>query len=302
MPFGLRSRTASILGATLLITSVGASTATASASARPFTPATAPTGQYVALGDSYTSGPLIPNQVNLGCLRSDQNYPSLTAGSIHSSSFVDASCSGATTVNMTQSQSTLGVTVNAPQLNSLTANTKLVTLGIGGNDIDFVDIITTCAEDSLTNPFGDPCTAHYTSGGTDQLAALINATEPKVAAVLQAIHQRSPGARVLVVGYPDILPQYNSGCWPLQPIAYGDVAYLRQTEENLNTMLSKAASANGAQYVDTYTPTIGHDICQAPGTKWIEGLVPLSPAAPFHPNALGEAAMARALEAALAKS
>ena len=299
MPFGLRTRSASVLGATLLITSAGVSTAAASAGDHPVPRITAPTGQYVALGDSYVAGPLIPDQVNLGCLRSDHNYPSLTAASIGSTSFIDASCSGATTVNMTQSQSTLGVTVNAPQLDSLTAATKLVTLGIGGNDIDFVSIITTCAEESLVDPFGNPCTQHYTSGGTDQLAALINATEPKVAAVLQEIHRLAPGARVLVVGYPDILPQYNDGCWPLEPIAYGDVAYLRQTEQNLNAMLAKAAAANDAQYVDTYTPSIGHDICQAPGTKWIEGLVPLSPAAPFHPNALGEAAMARAVETAL---
>jgi lysophospholipase L1-like esterase len=64
-------------------------------------------------------------------------------------------------------------------------------------------------------------------------------------------------------------------------------------------MLAEEAAANGARYVDTYTSTIGHDVCQAPGTKWIEGLVPLAPAAPFHPNALGEEAMARAVEAAL---
>lgn len=299
MPFGLRPRAVAVLGATLLTTAVGASSATAAATHGPTGATTPPTGQYVSLGDSYVAGPLIPAQVNLGCLRSDENYPSLTAAAIGSSSLSDASCSGATTVNMTQSQSTLGVTINAPQLNALSATTRLVTISIGGNDIDFVDIITTCAEESLTNPFGSPCTSHYTSGGTDQLAALINATEPKVATVLQEIHQRAPQARVLVVGYPDILPEHNNGCWPLEPIAYGDVSYLRQTEKELNTMLATAAAANNAQYVDTYTPTIGHDICQAPGTKWIEGLVPLSPAAPFHPNALGEAAMARALEAAL---
>lgn len=291
MPLGTRSRGVAVVSAALLITSVAAATASAAT-------AKVPTGRYVSLGDSYVSGPLIADQVNLGCLRSDKNYPSLTAASIGSTSFVDASCSGATTVNMTQSQSTLGVTVNAPQLNSVTSSTQLVTLTIGGNDIDFVSIITTCAEESLTNPFGDPCTSHYTSGGTDQLAALINATEPKVATVLKEIHTLAPQARVLVVGYPDILPQ-NSGCWPLEPIAYGDVSYLRQTEQRLNSMLATAAAANSAQYVDTYTPTIGHDICQAAGTKWIEGLIPLSSAAPFHPNALGEAAMARAVEAAL---
>ncbi|HEX4790228.1 MAG TPA: SGNH/GDSL hydrolase family protein [Actinospica sp.] len=261
--------------------------------------ADASSGRYVALGDSYTSGPLIPNQSGGLCLRSDHNYASLTASAI-GASLTDASCSGATTVNMAGDQTDLGITINQPQLDSVTSGTSLVTLGIGGNDIGFINIIETCAEESLTNPFGSPCTAHYTSGGTDQLAAAVAATGPKVAAVLAQIRQRAPHAAVYVVGYPDILPEYSDGCWPLVPLAYGDVSYLRRTEKELNGMLAAEASAYGAKYVDTYTPTIGHDVCQAPGMKWIEGLVPTAAAAPFHPNVLGEAAMSRALEAAIA--
>ena len=293
MPIAVRAHATVVVGAALLLSLATVSTAAASINTA------APTGKYVSLGDSYVAGPLIPDQSGGLCLRSDRDYPSLTAAAIGSSALADASCSGATTVDMAQPQSDAGIVINAPQLNSVTADTRLVTLGIGGNDIGFVGIILTCAGLSLTNPFGDPCTAHYTSGGTDQLAALINATEPKVAAVLQGIHQRAAQARVLVVGYPDILPEHNNGCWPLQPIAYGDVSYLRATEKRLNSMLATAAAQNGAQYVDTYTPTIGHDICQAASVKWIEGVIPLAPAAPMHPNAKGEAAMARAVESAL---
>ncbi len=291
MPAVVHVRRALGLGCALTLALAGALT-TASA-------ANASTGRYVSLGDSYTSGPLIPNQSGGLCLRSDHNYPSLTAAAIGASSLVDASCSGSTTVDMTQAQTDLGITINAPELDSVTSGTSLVTLGIGGNDIGFIDIIETCAEESLTNPFGAPCTAHYTSGGTDQLYQTIQATGPKVAAVLQQIHQRAPHATVYVVGYPDILPEDNDGCWPIVPIAYGDVAYLRQTEKELNAMLADEAAVNGATYVDTYTPTIGHDVCQPVGVKWFEGLIPTSPAAPFHPNALGEAAMAKALEAAI---
>jgi lysophospholipase L1-like esterase len=289
MPFAVRARTAAVVGGALLLAATSVSAALAAA----------PTGKYVSLGDSYVSGPLIPNQVDLGCLRSDHNYPSLVASAIGSASFTDASCGGATTDDMTQSQVNGLITVNGPQLDAVTPDTRLVSLGIGGNDIGFINIILTCAAESLTNPFGSPCTAYYTSGGTDQLAAAINATEPKVAAVLQAVHQRAPQAKVLVVGYPDILPEYSNGCWPAEPIAYGDVSYLRATEKRLNTMLATAAAVNDAQYVDTYTPTIGHDVCQPAGTKWIEGLLPLSAAAPFHPNANGEAAVASAVESAL---
>lgn len=288
-------RRAAALGGALALAVAGALTS-ASAATADSTGGTG--GTYVALGDSYTSGPLIPIQSGGLCLRSSENYASLTAADL-GYSLVDASCSGATTVNMAQDQTDLGIEINAPELDSLTGGTSLVTLGIGGNDIGFLDIIETCAEESLTDPFGDPCTAHYTAGGSDQLLAAIKATGPKVAAVLQQIRQRSPHAAVYVVGYPDILPEDSDGCWPIVPIAYGDVAYLRQTETELNAMLAGEADANGATYVDTYTPTIGHDVCRPAGVKWIEGLVPTSPAAPFHPNALGEAAMAKALEAAI---
>jgi lysophospholipase L1-like esterase len=286
------ARRAVALGGALALALAGALTSASAANAATTG------GTYVALGDSYTAGPLIPIQSGGLCLRSSENYASLTAADL-GYSLVDAGCSGATTDNMAQDQTDLGIEINAPQLDSLTSDTSLVTLGIGGNDIGFLDIIETCAEESLTNPFGDPCTEHYTTGGTDQLLAAIEATRPKVEAVLQEIHQRSPHAAVYVVGYPDILPEDGDGCWPIVPIAYGDVAYLRQTETELNAMLAGVADANGATYVDTYTPTIGHDVCQAIGVKWIEGLVPTSPAAPFHPNALGEAAMAKALESAI---
>jgi len=263
--------------------------------------ASASTGpSYVSLGDSYTAGPLIPAATGrpAGCLRSTHNYPSLVADTIGAASFSDVSCAGATTADMIAPQSvTLGV--NPPELNALSASTALVTLGIGGNDVGFANIIINCTTLSLSSPFGSPCEKHYTVGGTDQLAQLVNATGPKVAAVLADIHQRAPNARVLVVGYPDVLPNTGHGCWPVVPVAYGDVPYLRGVEGELNAMLAAEAAASNATFVDTYSDSIGHDFCQRTGVKWVEGLVPTSPAAPVHPNALGEKAMAQQVLAAL---
>jgi lysophospholipase L1-like esterase len=232
-----------------------------------------------------------------GCLRSTHNYPTLTAAALGAASFTDASCQGAATPDMTHSQS-VPLGTNPPQLNALKATTSLVTLQIGGNDINFINIVINCTTLSLTNPFGSPCKKHYTPGGTDQLAKAINQTAPKVAAVLKAIHQRAPHARVFVVGYPDILPNSGNGCWPLVPIAHGDVPYLRGVEQELNQMLAAQAKANNATYVNTYTGSIGHDVCQPPSKQWVEGLVPTAPAAPFHPDKAGEAAMAKQVAAA----
>ena len=233
---------------------------------------------YVALGDSYTAGPLIPDQTGspVGCLRSTHSYPFLVSAGAGAAMFTDVSCQGATTADMTHSQS-VPLGTNPPQDNALSASTTL----------------------SLTDPFGSPCKDYYTSGGTDRLRAKINAAAPKVAADLQGIHADAPDARVLLVGYPVILPNSGDGCWPAVPIAFGDVPYLRGVEKALNSMLASVAGANNATFVDTYTASIGHDVCQAPGTKWVEGLIPTSPAVPFHPNMLGEQEMARQVLAAL---
>jgi len=248
---------------------------------------------YVALGDSYTSGPLIPDLTGspTGCLRSSNDYPADVAAAIGASSYTNVSCSGATTADMTQPQSvTLGT--NPPQFGALGSSTTLVTVGIGGNNIGFYNIVKTCAEESLTNPFGSPCKSHYTAGGTDQLTQAISNLAPKIGSVLQGIHALAPSAQVFLVGYPAIVPNSGSGCWPLVPISFGDVPYLRGVELKLNAMLASEAAANGAAFVNTYADSIGHDACQAPGTKWVEGLIPTSPAAPFHPNQLGEEHMA----------
>ena len=262
--------------------------------------AAAPTGRYVALGDSYTSGPLIADQVDLNCVRSNRNYPSLVARAIGSAAFVDVSCGGATTGDiLNPGTGTLGLPVPA-QISAVTAATALVTIGIGGNDIGFSGIVSNCAQDGIGNPFGTPCRDRYTAGGTDQLQARIAATAPKVAAVVQAVRAAAPGARIVVVGYPVIMPDSGYGCWPVVPFAYGDVPYLRTVAKSLNSMLASTATANGAQYADTYTSSIGHDVCRGKSTRWVEGLVPENTAAPFHPNAAGEQGMATAVTARLA--
>ncbi|MEV6946550.1 SGNH/GDSL hydrolase family protein [Streptomyces sp. NPDC051172] len=252
--------------------------------------------RYVSLGDSYTAGPLIPQQVDANCARSDHNYPSIVAAARKATAFKDVSCSGATTDNMWKPQGT-----NEPQLDALNRDTGLVTVQIGGNDIGFSSIIGTCARLSSQDPTGDPCRRHYASSGIDQLTVAIARTAPKIDAVLRAVHARAPHARVLVVGYPDLLPDDGSGCYPAVPFAAKDFAYLRDTGKRLNLMLRLVAEWDRAEYVDAYGPTVGHDMCKAPDVRWIEPLQPASPAAPAHPNAKGEEAMARAVLERLGK-
>jgi lysophospholipase L1-like esterase len=254
-------------------------------------------GRYVALGDSFTAGPLIPDQTleYVGCLRSDRDYPANVQRALGFGQFVDASCSGADTGHMTGQHGVWPVP-NPPQFDRLTADTTVVTVGIGGNDIGFASIIESCV---TLAPWTQPCRDTYAAGGVDQLAQRIAATAPKVAAVIEGIRGRSPAAAVYVVGYPAIVPDSGSGCWPSLPLAWRDVAYLRATHKALNAMLAEQAAAHGAVYVDTYTPSIGRDACRSASTRWVEPLIPANPAAPVHPNARGMQGMADVVAAAI---
>lgn len=250
---------------------------------------------YVALGDSYASAPLVPDQVDTYCLRSSNNYPSLVARSSGATTLTDVTCSGATTADMTARQGT-----EAPQLAAVDRHTDLVTLTVGGNDIGFTTVMGTCAKLSSTDPAGTPCRDHLTGSGTDQVTEAVAATAPKVAEVIRGIHHRAPHAKVVVVGYPDIFPEDGVGCTSASvPLAAGDFAYLRDKEKELNSMLARQARLGGANYVNTYAPTVGHDLCAPAGERWIETFTPQSAAAPLHPNAQGESSMAMAIERSL---
>jgi len=106
---------------------------------------------------------------------------------------------------------------------------------------------------------------------------------------------------VLVVGYPVVAPPAGIGCFPQLPIADSDVAYARDLQQRLNTMLEWAAHLHNMEYVDTYATSIGHDPCEIDGVKWIEGMVPDQPAAALHPNALGQEATANEVLAELGR-
>jgi lysophospholipase L1-like esterase len=252
--------------------------------------------EYVSLGDSFTAGPLIPLQIQpFGCLKSNNNFPHLTARNL-GLDLKDPSCSGAETEDMENPQNVDPDGPNPPQFDSLTRQTRIVTLQIGGNDIGFSSIARDC---TATANEGTPCQDRYVRDGRDEISDRIRATTPLVDAVLDGIRARSPKARVLVVNYAAILPDEGPGCWPQMPITDGDVPYLRAKQKELNEMLAVQAAANGAELVDWYTASIGHDACQAPVIRWVEPAVPVNAAAPLHPNLGGMIGASELLTAAL---
>ncbi|WP_028646626.1 SGNH/GDSL hydrolase family protein [Nocardiopsis sp. CNT312] len=249
---------------------------------------------YTALGDSFTSGPLIPPQApgaDPRCLRSSANYPNLVADALGVAEFTDASCSGAVIADLSGPQYTELADVPA-QFDALDTGTDLVTIGIGGNDLGFSEVFAECAKRSLRNPLGNPCEDRY----GDELDRRVEALRGRVAGVYAEVGERSPGAVVVGVGYLQILPE-SRGCWPTAPIAWGDVSYLDGVQAAFNRMLEEEARAAGAVFVDVFER--GHDVCAPASERWVEGLVPENAAAPVHPNEAGMAAVSERVLAEL---
>ena len=256
--------------------------------------------EFVALGDSYAAGPLIPLQVPLfGCLKSNNNYANLTARDL-GLTLRDATCSGAETEDMENPQNVDPDGPNPPQFDSLTLDTEFVTINIGGNDIGFSSIAEDCA--SATSNEGTPCQDRYVHDGRDEISERIQATAPLVAAVLQGIKDRAhQRVRIFVVNYAAILPHSGPGCWPQMPVTDGDVPYVRAKQEELNAMLAAQAAAAGAELIDWYTASIGHDACKPPVIRWVEPVVPVNAAAPIHPNLGGMLGASELLTAAIGR-
>jgi lysophospholipase L1-like esterase len=250
-------------------------------------PSAPPTSlRYVALGDSYSAAPLVPvTDVANGCFRSSANYPSIVAKKL-GAKLDDRSCGGASTKDFEHSQFP-----DVPaQLSALKPDTDVVTVGIGGNDEKvFGQLVGRCPSLKASDPAGAPCRTAMNSSGKDALLSALDRTGTIVTRLLREVHQRAPKAKVLVVGYPQIVSADHT-CREL-PLATGDYAYAQQVNFALTEMLRKAAQATSSTYVDVWTASKGHDICSA--DPWINGSMDNEKAAArYHPFANEQAAVA----------
>lgn len=257
----------------------------------------APRVDYVALGDSYSAGPLIPAQELMAglCLRSTHDYPALLARLLQVDSFADVTCTGAKTYDLSRSvPNQLPGPPPRPQLEAVRPGTDLVTVGIGGNDYGlFSTVFRRCSEVAATDPAGAPCRRLFTVDGVDTLSRDAAAVEGRVATVLSDLHRRAPGAEVWVVGYPRLFPAH--GTCAAVPFATGDYRWADRVERAVNASLRAAAAAGGAGYVDLYAASRGHDVC-AGSRAWVNGSEDrLGVAAAYHPLRAGMEGAARAI-------
>jgi lysophospholipase L1-like esterase len=215
---------------------------------------------YVALGDSYSSGSGAGPYTDSTCQRSTKAHPSLLAAEL-GAEFTFVACGGATTDD-----------VLAEQVQALEAGTDLVTIGIGGNDIGWTEAITACI-----TPFQNcyPAIQEAERKATEELPA-------KLDAVYTEIATRAPDAEVVVTGYPRLFAARNT-CDALGSISVTEQQRMNAGADLLSAVIEEAATAHGFTYVDVRDEFAGHEVCST--QPWLHGFTLAD--VPYHPKASG---------------
>ena len=224
----------------------------------PASPAQAAAVDYVALGDSYSSGVGAPGLSGL-CLRSQQGYAPMWADDHDVSSFSFPACAGAVTDD-----------VRHFQIWSLNSGTDVVTITIGGNDVGFASTMITCTFGSTAT-----CLDSIDKGRDYAQSTLLGDLD----ATYAAIRSRAPHAKVYVLGYPRLFAETSCP----GGLSLTKRQALNQAADELSGLIGGRAGAAGFTYVDVRSAFAGHGICGS--TPWINAFSVSVNA--FHPNAAG---------------
>lgn len=144
----------------------------------------------------------------------------------------------------------------------LDANTTLVTLSIGGNDVGFAPVIERC----ITGvPFFEgtcdnfpPTEGDFSTVG-EQVDAALAALPGKVTNLLEEIHSKAPAAKVILLGYPTL---FETGGLCVGLVDYNR-PWMNDVSLRMNRALTKAAHDAGT-FVTYESPQYrfaGHNLC-----------------------------------------
>lgn len=253
---------------------------------------TLPAGaHYAALGSSFAAGAGIPPLAAgrpARCGASQLSYSRVLAADL-GLRLTDASCGGATTAHV------LGAWDDLPaQIDAVTPETRLVTITIGGNDLGYMGVLfaASCHSGIRDGRSLDPQTGQCRDLPLPEPAAF-RAVEDNLAALLLAVRERAPRARIVLVQYLALVPDENCAAAPLQP---EHAAAARNLARGLAEASERAATRAGAEVLAMDRLSLGHTACDA--QPWARGLGEgFDPAqgAPWHPAPAGHAAIAAAL-------
>ncbi|WP_239000632.1 SGNH/GDSL hydrolase family protein [Novosphingobium pentaromativorans] len=254
------------------------------------------------MGSSFAAGPGVGTTVEstpARCSRSTDNYAQQLAR-MYDLRLTDVSCGGATTAHV------LGPWNELPaQVDALRPDTALVTVTIGGNDVNYIGgLMAKSCEQPAAGVAAKVCQKLAEMASADPEArsrAMAASSEDAWQAVkaglegiAREVRRRSPNARLVFVDYLSIVPE-GELCAQV-PLSDEAAASARATAARLAEVTANVARDTGAELIRASELSKNHDACSS--APWMNGFIPSGGAGQFalyHPNLAGMTAIAEAL-------
>lgn len=234
---------------------------------------------YMALGDSFASGegvydyfPETDTPENM-CHLSRQSYPYLIGKQLQLNNYNSVACSGARVQDVT----TYAQKQLIPNLNTMgnllpgykkqiqylrDHNPKTVTIGIGGNDIGFGDIVKRCIGYGVW-----PGTCYQSYEDRLELTNQINRQFDQLVDAFSQIKLELGGnGRVYAIGYPRVTKE-NGNCPLNVRLDNRETIFANQVVDSLNGIIKLSAQRAGVRYVDVSSAFNGYRFCEIDGRQ-----------------------------------
>ncbi len=257
-----------------------------------------PLTDYLALGDSYTSGEGAfdylsgTDTADNMCHLSANSYPLLLRRALFSSAGGHSvACSGAVINDLAsgsssyrgqvrgvlnfgqlqQSQPALLNSIMAGYLPGYVAQQRFVrqyqpgimTVSAGGDDVGFGDIVRDCVAPHLgLHDTSNTCYATYED--RFELTQLIDRTIPRWTALYKQLADEDPGGRIYAIGYPQITVD-DGNCGLNVHLNKDELTFAEETIDYLDSAIRQASANAGVAYVDVSRALAGHRLCETAG-------------------------------------
>src|SRR3569833_4073577 len=227
------------------------------------TPAYASSTNYVALGDSYSSGTGTGSyDLDGSCQRSSKAYAALWAASHAPASFSFVAWSGAKAGD-----------VLSKQISALNSGSTLASSTIGGNDAGFSSVMQTCV-------LGSDSSCRTAVNNAENYA---RTTLPgSLSNLFGAMRTKAPSAKFVVLDYPHLYLTNDTFCIGMSHTKH---VALNEAADVLGGTVSTAASNAGFTFSDVRGQFTGHELCS--GDAWLHAVALGDISASYPPTARG---------------
>jgi lysophospholipase L1-like esterase len=255
-----------------------------------------------ALGSSFAAGPGIEPIVDTTARRSSNNYAHLTAAALDAK-LTDLTSSGATLLNVLSGPQAFWLARSlVPQLDLLPPDVDIVTLTAGGNDLGYSKGMIFDAYRASLRESPVLGWALKATGLTEKHAQIGDVTfgqvKQRFLEIFDRIHAVAPKATIYLVQYLDVFGP-DTEVQPDQPLDKERCQFYRDIAKDLAQTYRDAAALRKdfVELVEMSEISKGHEL----GSKepWVTGFTSgmmFTGQVPYHPNAVGHAAVAHELE------